>query len=623
MLVFVLTFVLILSINILEVMCVNDVGLQTKSQDNHEHGERGDDLVETEVIGATSKAERFSLHNKLTSHIPESIMLLLYASAVGVVAGFGAVGFRKLIRFFEYIFFGHVIHVFGFMGKASVLFLPVIGLIIVAYVVKLWAPEAKGHGVPEVMEAIVEKKSVIRPRVVVIKAVASALTIGSGGSVGREGPIVQIGSAFGSVFGQFLGLPERYLRLLVACGAGAGIAATFNAPMGGVMFATEVILGSFTLQNFAAVVISSVVSSLIGRHYFGNHASINMPPYSIGSLSFIWIYIIVGIVTGLWSYGYIRVLYGIEDWFNVRRWPLWLKATFAGLIVGAIGTFYPQVLRVGYTHIDAALALHLTWYLMLILLVLKLLITSVTIAGGGSGGVFTPALFQGTMLGGVLGILFVHLFPHSGFNAGLVAATAMAGVFAGSAQAPVTAILMIFDMTDDYKMILPLMIVSVLSATIVGLLSKQSIYTMKLFRRGLDINRKRNPDRMQAITVAEALPENPYFISGELTIDEAWSEISTTNEWFADLKDAKGAVLGSVSRAKILEAIADGQGDQLVTILLPKQFYRIEASDTLAQALNRMHVFGVTYLLVVDHNRPIGVIGSSDIIRVYRSDDLS
>ena len=595
---------------------MSDVGVTSRTR-----SEVGKELVGSESVRPPSDRKHFSLHEKLSRHIPESIMLLLYASAVGVVAGFGAVGFRKLIRLFEFVFFGKFIHVFDFMGKASVLFLPAIGLIIVAYIVKWLAPEAKGHGVPEVMEAIVQKKSVIRPRVVVIKAVASALTIGTGGSVGREGPIVQIGSAFGSVFGQFLGLPERYLRLLVACGAGGGIAATFNAPMGGVMFGTEVILGSFTLQNFAAVVISSVVSALIGRAFFGNHASFNMPAYSIGPLSLIWIYIVVGIVTGLWSYGYIRVLYGIEDWFNVRRWPIWVKALFGGLIVGAIGIWFPQVLRVGYGHMNNALALHFTWSLMLILLVLKLFVTSVTIAAGGSGGVFSPALYQGSMLGGAMGLMFVHFFPHSGFSGGAVAATAMAGIFAGSAQAPVTAILMIFDMTDDYKMILPVMIVSVLSATIVGLLSKQSIYTMKLFRRGLDINRKRNPDRMQALTVGEALPKDRYFLSSQLTVAQAWSEISKTNEWFADVHDARDAVLGSVSRAKILEALTDDKGSQPITDLLPKQLHRIEANESLATAMNRMNVFGVTYLLVVSNDHPIGVIGSSDIIGVYRSED--
>ncbi|QSO46599.1 chloride channel protein [Alicyclobacillus mengziensis] len=579
--------------------------------------------MSTSAAPPKRRTNSLSLHSRISQHIPESVIILLYALAVGIVAGFGAVGFRKLIRLFEYVFFGHVIHVFSFMGKASVLFLPAIGLIIVAYIVKIWAPEAKGHGVPEVMEAIAEKKSIIRPRVVVIKAVASALTIGTGGSVGREGPIVQIGSAFGSVLGQFMGLPERYLRLLVACGAGGGIAATFNAPMGGMMFGIEVILASFSLQNFAAVMVSSVVSSLIGREFFGNHASLSMPLYNIGPLSFIWIYVILGIVTGLWSYVYIRVLYGVEDLFNMARWPLWIKAAVGGLAVGVLGIWYPQVLRVGYGHMNAALALHLAWSLMLVLLILKLIATSLTIAAGGSGGVFSPALYQGVMLGGAMGMMFVHFFPHSGLSAGAIAATAMAGIFAGSAQAPVTAILMIFDMTDDYKMILPLMIVSVLSATVVGLLSKESIYTLKLFRRGLDITRKRNPDKMQAYTVGEALPTRRHFFKSSETIEEAWTEISETDEWFADVRNDEGDVLGSVPRAKILESLQQGRGSEMITVLLPEKLYRIDYNESVAAALYQMHSHGVTYLLVLKDGKPVGVIGSSDIINVYRSEDFT
>lgn len=395
----------------------------------------------------------------------EPLILLFYAVIVGVVGGYGAVGFRKLIDLFNGLFFNGLRHGFSFLGKADVLLLPVIGLIIVSIIVKFFAPEAKGHGVPEVMAAIAEHGSIIRPRVVIVKAFASALCIGSGGSVGREGPIVQIGSAFGSTLGQYLGLPERVLRLLVACGAGAGIAATFNAPVGGVMFATEVILGSFALQNFTAIVISSVVSAAIGRIYLGNHPSFPMPSYQMGHFSEYWIYVVLGLLAGLWSVIYIKVLYRIEDWFDARKWPFWAKAALAGGILGVVGIWFPQIFGVGYPTVNLALTNHLPLHLLVILLVLKLLATSITIAGGGSGGVFSPGLYQGSMLGGALGLIVFMLVPHTGIDPGALAAMAMAGVFAGSAQAPVTSIMMLFEMTGDYDIILPLMITSVLAAT--------------------------------------------------------------------------------------------------------------------------------------------------------------
>ncbi|WP_233096130.1 chloride channel protein [Alicyclobacillus sp. SO9] len=566
---------------------------------------------------------RLGFHAWLKKFLPEPIILLLYALLVGIIGGFGAVGFRRLIALFKSLFFTDVKGAFAPLGHFDVFLLPVIGLFIVSFMVQYLAPEAKGHGVPEVMAAIAEEGSIIRPRVVVIKAVSSALCIGSGGSVGREGPIVQIGSAFGSSLGAYLGLPERYLRLLVGCGAGAGIAATFNAPIGGVMFATEVILNSFTLQNFTAVVISCVAAAGIGRIFFGNHATLTATvPVSSPHFSYYFIYILVGLLAGLWGFVYIRVLYKIEDWFNAIPWPFWSKAILGGVIVGGIGVAFPQVFGVGYTWVNAAISNHIGLTMMFVLLILKLLVTSVTIGAGGSGGVFSPGLYQGSMLGGVIGLLVVQIFPHSGLNPGMLAAIAMAGVFAGSAHAPVTSIIMLFEMTGDYKIILPIMIVSVLAATVTTTMSKETIYTLKLVRRGLDFYRLRQPDRMKAITVGDALATEHLALDANLTVRQAWKRFAETNAWFAHVRDEKGVVMGSVARAQVLETMnqTDGQDTIKMEELLPKTIHRIDEQATLAEALDKMHTLDVTYLLVVRKQNPIGVIGSSDIIHAYKEE---
>ncbi|WDL97967.1 chloride channel protein [Alicyclobacillus sp. ALC3] len=568
---------------------------------------------------------RKGVHGRLTHLMPEPLVLLLYAVLIGLAGGFGAVGFRKLIKVFQFLFFGQLKPQLSFLGRADVLLLPVIGLVIVSFIVKYFAPEAKGHGVPEVMAAIAENGSKIRGRVVVVKSIASALNIGSGGSVGREGPIVQIGSAFGSIFGQYLGLPERYLRLMVACGAGAGIAATFNAPIGGVMFATEVILGSFALQNFTAIVISSVVSAAIGRVFFGNHASFRANfPFHTGDFRVYWIYIVLGLLAGVWGYVYIKVLYAVEDVFDRIKIPFWSKAVFAGLLVGLAGMWFPQVLGVGYGTVDQALSNHLALWLLLVLLVLKLLITSITIGGGGSGGVFSPGLYQGSMLGGALALVALRIFPHLTISPGALAAITMAGVFAGSAQAPVTAIMMLFEMTGDYSIILPLMITSVLAATVTGTLSKESIYTLKLVRRGLDIARRRQPDRMRAVFVGEALAPERMTLHAEMTVKQAWDKFGTCREWYAWVRDEQGNLVGSVARAQVLEALADEhrKGDA-VAKLLPKVIHRVDERATLADALDQMNRHGVTYLLVCRGDRPIGIIGSSDIVHAYKNVELA
>lgn len=556
---------------------------------------------------------------RLTSKLPERIVLLLYAVAIGVVAGYGAVGFRRLIDVFNWLFFRGAMSYLRVLGRGEVVFFPAIGLLIVSILVRRFAPEAKGHGVPEVMAAIAERGGVIRPRVVVVKAVASALTIGSGGSVGREGPIVQIGSAFGSVFGQILGVPKRYLRLLVACGAGAGIAATFNAPIGGVMFATEVILGSFALENFTAIMMSSVVSASIGRIYLGNHPSFNIPIHDVGPFRAYWVYVLLGLVSGLWGILYVKVLYRVEDWFDARRWPFWLKAVIGGIVVGVMGIWFPQIFGVGYGTIDRALSAQLPLYLLGFLLVLKLLATSITIGAGGSGGVFSPGLYQGAMLGGLVGIMLSH--AHIAVSPGALAAIGMAGVFAGSAQAPVTAITMLFEMTGDYSMILPLMITSVLSATVAGLISSQNIYTMKLFRRGLDIVRLREPDRMKAFTVADVIQPNRTVFDAGATIESAWESFERKTEWFALIRDAKRGIVGSVARAQIVEALRAGRGGEPIGNLLPADIIRIDERASLAEALALMNEHGVTYLLVCRGDVGIGVVGSSDVIRAYRRVD--
>ncbi|GMA64313.1 chloride channel protein [Alicyclobacillus fastidiosus] len=561
--------------------------------------------------------QRSGLHSRLKMVFPEPLVLLFYAVLIGVVAGYGAVGFRKLINLFSVIFFQYGTHGLSFLGRYNVILFPVIGLALVSTIVKYFAPEAKGHGIPEVMAAIAEKHSIIRPRVVIVKAVASAITIGSGGSVGREGPIVQIGSAFGSVFGQFLHLQERNLRVLVACGAGAGIAATFNAPVGGVMFATEVILGSLALQNFTAIVISCVVSAAIGRIYLGNHPAFPMPIYHTGDFKVYWLFVIAGVLAGLFSVLYIKVLYGIEDWFDHRTWPYWVKALFGALIIGVIGVWFPQIFGVGYGTVDLALTNHLSLSLLIVLLVLKLFATSVTIAAGGSGGVFSPGLYMGSMLGGAIGVTFAHLFPNMGISPGSVAAITMAGVFAGSAQAPVTSIMMLFEMTGDYGIILPIMITSVLSATIAGTLLQENIYTMKLARRGLNIRRKREPNRMKAISVGEALAEERLTMPANTTVVQAWDRFSQSGEWFAVVRNEQGIVVGSVARAQVLEAL-NSHYEGTVGNLLPENIFRIDEGASLAEALGDMRKHNVTYLLVTREDMPLGVIGSSDIIHAYR-----
>jgi CIC family chloride channel protein len=561
-----------------------------------------------------------SQEHRLNKNISEQTTLLIYAAVIGIGGGYGAVGFRFLINEFTFLFFQHNQTELAAYHGFRTLFAPIIGGLIVGLLVHFFAREAKGHGVPEVMYAVTEKKGIIRPRIVVFKALASAISIGSGGSVGREGPIVQIGAAWGSTFGRILRMREHHLKTLVACGAASGIAATFNAPIGGALFAFEVILGNFAIANVSAIVISSVLSAAIGRIYFGNMASFPIPHYHVSGIPILFLFAVLGIIGGLYGAAYSRVLLFFENlWDKIKALPEWLKPAVGGIFIGAVGFFFPQVLGVGYPSVEKALMAHIDFNMLLILLVLKLLITSITIASGGSGGVFAPGLYQGAMLGGAVGIIFNMLFPNMQISDGVFAAVGMSTVFAGSAHAPITAMIMLFEMTGNYQLILPLMLATVIATTISTKINRESIYTMKLAKRGFDVIRKRAADRLSSFLVEEAMHPEKLCLRDTMTLEEAYKNFENSEEWFATVRDMEGNLLGSVSRAQVLEELQHKHGSYLITGILPKKFGHVSSKATLSEASKMMNQLDLHYLLVVDHHfKPIGVIGSSDIIKCYK-----
>lgn len=562
----------------------------------------------------------FSLNRLMSKIFSEQTTLLIYAAIIGIGGGYGAVGFRWLINEFTFLFFHRSQMELASYHGVRTFFVPIIGGLIVGLLVHFFAREAKGHGVPEVMYAVTEKKGVIRPRIVVFKALASAICIGSGGSVGREGPIVQIGAAWGSALGRLLRIRDHHLKTLVACGAAAGIAATFNAPIGGSLFAFEVILGNFAMANVSAIVISSVLSAAIGRIYFGNMASFPIPHYQVSGIPILFLFAVLGIIGGLYGAAYSKVLLFFENlWDNVKSLPEWVKPAIGGIFIGAVGFFFPQVLGVGYPSVEKALLAHFSISMLLILLLLKLLMTSITIASGGSGGVFAPGLYMGAMLGGAVGLIFQMFFPQLKISDGVFAAVGMSTVFAGSAHAPITAMIMLFEMTGNYQLILPLMLSTVISTTVSTKINRESIYTMKLAKRGFDIIRKRATDRLSSFLVEEAIHPEKLCLQDTMTLEEAYKQFENSEEWFATVRDVEGNLIGSVSKAQVLEELQHKHGSYVVSGILPKKIGHVSSKATLSEASKIMNQLGLNYLLVVDHNiKPIGVIGSSDIIRCYK-----
>jgi CIC family chloride channel protein len=559
---------------------------------------------------------------------PSGLMPL--ALLVGAGAGGGAVLFRYLILWFTELFSGrsdysNAGHVpsphFPGLGVFFVVAIPVIGGLVYGPVVDRFAKEARGHGVPEVMLAVAERGGRISPAVAAVKSLASALCIGSGGSVGREGPIVQIGSALGSTAGQVLRVSETRLRLLVACGAAGGIAATFNAPIAGVFFALELILRDFAAESFGAVVFASVTASVIGRSAFGNHPFLALPGFHLVSPAEFALYAALGILTAVAGVAFTRVLYGFEDLADrLWRWPEAWRPAAGGVLLGLLLLALPEMYGVGYPVLERGIQAHYVAWFLLVLMAGKIAATSLTIAIGGSGGVFAPSLFMGAMLGTAFGTGIHQLFPGATAPAGAYGLVAMGGVFAGAARAPITAVLIVFELTGDYQIVLPLMVTVVIATATASLLSRDSIYTLKLRRRGIDILQGRQANLMEVLTVTEAMRLLPTPVNASATISEVIDRLAAERLDALPVTDPDGTYRGAITSRQVEEAARANRLDSLAIDLIDTTA-TLTADQTLQSALGALieHDRAGLPVASADGDRLIGWVTHTDVLRAYNT----
>jgi CIC family chloride channel protein len=569
---------------------------------------------------------------------PETVMLMGTALLVGLGAGLGAVVFRWLIQAVHDLSFGGLGQLLPFLGDYVLIVAPILGGLIVGPLIYFFAREAKGHGVPEVMEAVALRGGRIRPIVVVIKSLASSICIGSGGSAGREGPIVQIGSALGSTLGQLLHMSDERIRNLVACGAAGGIAATFNAPIAGVLFALEIILGEFSVRYFSTVVISAVTASVVGRIAFGDVPAFSVPAYQLVSPVGLIFYTLLGVLAAFVAVSFTRILYLFEDAFDAwKKFPEYVKPAVGGLLLGISGLIFLNVnsslglevpgepvafFGVGYEAMEWALIGKGTVLLLLFLTAFKLLATSLTIGSGGSGGVFAPSLFIGSMFGGAFGIIVHNIFPTVTATPGAFALVGMAAVFAGAARAPITSVLILFEMTDDYRLILPLMLATVVSTILSEHLDKESIYTLKLSRRGIRLERGRDIDVMQGVLVGEAMTTDVDTVDANMDLRELDLIFRETHHHGFPVLDQDSQLFGIVTLQDLARAREKGALDgHLVRDIAVRSVLTVYPDEPMWAALKRLGTRDVGRLPVVDRQNPhrlLGLIRRSDIIRAYR-----
>ena len=560
---------------------------------------------------------------KMTEHT----FMIVVAIIIGVLAGFSAIGIRAMIKFFSEISFpGNGTLLENIMNTPWfwILTIPVIGGLIVGPIIYYLAPEAKGHGVPEVMQAILLKGGQIRGRVAVIKAVASAITIGTGGSVGREGPIIQIGSSLGSVVGQFLRVSPKRLKTLVGCGAAAGIAAAFNAPIAGALFAVEIVLMDFAVAQFSPIVISSVMATVISHTFEGNFAAFSVPKYQLASPVEIGFYFVLGAVSGVIAYLFIKTLYYSEEIFDNRiKIPEYLKPALGGIGIGAIALMFPQIMGVGYDSINNALYGNMIWYIALALIFVKIIATSLTLGSGGSGGIFAPSLFMGAMLGYFFGSFVHSYFPNITASPGAYALVAMGGLVAGTTRAPITAIIIVFELTNDYHIILPLMITCIMSMIVSSKLSRESIYTLKLVLRNIGLREGMESNVMESIYVKTVYRKEFDVINVTDNFSQIVNHIIRGKESDFPVVNSEKQVKGMISIHDIKDYLYEKESLKNLLIagdISNSNFETLSPDDSCQTALDKFRKYSFEGLPVVegkDKNKIIGVLWRKDIQDAY------
>ncbi|OYT53148.1 MAG: chloride channel protein [Candidatus Altiarchaeales archaeon ex4484_2] len=562
-----------------------------------------------------------------------AVRQIFLAIIVGLLGGAGSILFRETILVSQGFFFGSLLNSIShqYAGlNLSVILIPMIGGLLVGLLSMKVASEVKGHGVPEIMEAVHMHGGWIRKRVAFTKIIASAITVGSGGSAGREGPIAQTGASLGSLIGQIANLHERQRRVLTVSGLAAGIGATFNAPLGAAIFAMEVLFAEFEAVSATSIILASVVGTTfanavtesLGREYIEIGLMENLALNHPMELSF---YLIMGLVLGLLSIVWVRVFYRIEELFDSLNMPMYLKTALGGLLVGSIGVFtlteMPDggplgygIMGVGYEGVNMALAGSLSLKLLLCLVILKILSTSLTVGSGGSGGVFSSSLYIGAMAGGALGILFNTVAPGIAQVPETYALVGMGALFAGAAHAPLTAIVMIPEMSGDYLLIPAMMMACITSYVVKSLFMKDTIYTLKLRSRGLSIDADHV---LSKIRVSDIYTRDVDVVPHDYTVAELTNKMWAEGHIGYPVIDGKGELYGIVT----FEDLHDVSKEYKVADICTREVLTVKASDFVDKANNRIFRHDIGRLVVVDEDNPkkiVGIISKTDILRAYQ-----
>ncbi len=571
------------------------------------------------------------------------------ALIIGLIAGVAAVLFRFFISFIENLAFrgevaataqetGYIVSTWG----ALVFLVPGIGGLIVG-LLRQFIPGLQRQGIAEVMAAVQARGGIIKGRTAWGHAVVSAVTVGTGGSTGREGPIGYIGAALGSSIGRRLGFRARDIKVLLGAGTAAGIAATFNAPLGGVLFAMELILPEFSTHAFIPVVIATVVSVTVGHFFLEDQPSFFIPQdFELASAFELGNYLLLGLLCGIGGVGFIKMLGAASDRGESLKLPTWLKPTLGGLIVGVLGlgVFYVSaqaflggdgqyhIFGTGYGTVSAILAgnqLVLVVPLLMLLIVAKPLASSITIGSGGGGGVFSASLMQGALYGALFGIIAQEISP---FPVGPVSAYALVGMaafYSATGRATLTTIVLLMELTGSRTIILPLMFAAVTADAVSVGLSKDSIYTIRLSKRGIIFDHDRTQSPLDQVLVGKVMSTKVDTLAGTMTVGQAFDQMLDVGHTGYPVVDEEGWLLGVVTRRDLSKHIHEGKGEMRLSEVVSGLLITAYAHERLFMARDRMFDQDIGRLIVVDpreRRRLVGILTRSDILRAEAERDV-
>ncbi|MEX2542722.1 MAG: chloride channel protein [Trueperaceae bacterium] len=554
----------------------------------------------------------------------ETTSLIASAIAIGLLAGLAAVGFDLTVDFMETWIRDFEAAGGTILGQLTALVIPAAGALLVSPILLYWSPDVRGSGIPHVMFAVSNLGGRIAKRIVLWRPVATAIAIGTGAPLGTEGPVVQLSAAIASLTGGAMRLGEERRRNLIAVAAAAGISATFNAPIAGMLFALEVILGQFGSRYVASVVIGSVTASVVSRRFLGPDPAFAVPEYVLSSPLELPLYFVLSVLAGFVGVGVVRGLVAIDDLLNYLRLVPWSRPVLGGLAVGAIGLLMPAILGRGFEATGAILqGESMAVGLLLALAFAKALAMSISLAAWHPGGVLSPLLLIGAAFGGAFGQVAAGAFPNLALQPGAFSLVAMAAVFSAAARAPMSTIILVFELSGDYQLILPLLLATVVSVLVSEIMQPESVYHVMLARRGLSLLRQRTSDLLQTVRVGEVMDAQVATLPSDDTLRSAGEEMAAGfHQAFVlvapdEPRRLDGIVtLGDIERAR-RAGLPDSTrlseiGTRSVQVILPE--------DPISEALERMAEHGIGRLPVVssrDRTRLLGIVKQGDVARAY------